>query len=73
MTGYNLKPGILPSLAVQKEKEKLGEVLEEVQARRKLIYQRLKKKCDCKQPKISIQLQSYVKQISRTLALTSGT
>ena len=44
MTGYNLKPGILPFLAVQKAKEKRREVLEEVQTRRKLIYQRLKKK-----------------------------
>jgi len=43
MTGYNLKTGILPSLAVQEAKEKRREVLEEVQARRKFIYQRLKK------------------------------
>jgi hypothetical protein len=44
MTNYNLKPIIPPSLPAQEKKAARKKLLEEVRARRKIIYQRFQKK-----------------------------
>jgi hypothetical protein len=44
MTAYHLKPAILPFPPFNEEKEKRRKVLEEVRARRKIIYTNFYKK-----------------------------
>ena len=44
MTSYNLKPIISPSLEVQEKKAVRKKLLEEVRARRKILYARFKKR-----------------------------
>jgi len=44
MSNYNIKPIIPPSLAIQEKKEHRRKVLEAIQERRQIIYQRFSKK-----------------------------
>jgi hypothetical protein len=44
MTNYHLKPIIPPSLVAQEKKAARKKLLEEVRARRKIIYQRFQQK-----------------------------
>src|SRR6266446_10717446 len=60
MTSYNLKPIIPPSLAAQEKKAARKKLLEEVRARRKLIYKRFHKK---------MQLQAGISAIGKPLRL----